>query len=497
MFSEFSKSELDDIFVECYADTRKYAKVMHPEMFSSPFSELHDKIFELIDSDAPRVAIAAPRGLGKTTIASTYATKCMLYRSRYFVPYVSNSATMASMQSDNIKRELLSNQDIRSIFGNVKTASAKESGFDESFSKEAWVGFDTLILPRGAQQQVRGILWNSNRPDLIIIDDLEKKDELMNEENRIKLKSWFYSDLLKCIDRYKKNFRIIYIDTIKHEDSLLEELLASSDWESTRLSVCDEDYKSLAPEYISDAELKEEVESHREKGQLDVFYMEYMNLPISLEDASFKNEHFKHYDPPLDLEIRKKLEFLVIVDPAKTVKLQAADSAIVGAGLDLAGNRIYIEDIVAGKMYPDELYNEMLGMCARLGAKVLGVEVTSLNEFITQPIRNEIIKRGIFVELVELKARAKKEERIGWLSPWYRQGYIYHNRNVTVQLEAQLLFFPRSKRLDVADATAYIIEMMEHGERYFTATRFEDDPEAEYKELEEQYEPPLMDWMLV
>ena len=126
----FDSRDLDDVLVECYKSTKLYAKILHPELFSSPFSELHDAIFELVDSNEPRVAIAAPRGIGKTTIARTIATKKILFRDKHFVPYVSNSATMAVMQSENIKREMISNNDVRNLFGHVKASAAKEHGFD-------------------------------------------------------------------------------------------------------------------------------------------------------------------------------------------------------------------------------------------------------------------------------------------------------------------------------------------------------------------------------
>ena len=37
-------------------------------------------------------------------------------------------------------------------------------------------------------------------------------------------------------------------------------------------------------------EIKQEVNEHREKGIIDLFYMERMNEPISTEDAVFKRQ---------------------------------------------------------------------------------------------------------------------------------------------------------------------------------------------------------------
>jgi len=177
------------------------------------------------------------------------------------------------------------------------------------------------------------------------------------------------------------------------------------------------------------------------------------------------------------------LKNVVIVDPAKTVKLHSADSAVVGVGINRAKPAIYVRDIVSGKLYPDELYNESFDMVARLNANVLGVEVTSLHEFISQPIKNEIRKRGLFIRYVELNAKGKKEDRIAQLAPYYRQGYIYHNPAVCTKLETQLLSFPRSKLWDVMDALAYIIELMELESDFFDPPNMDDDEDC-YDELQ-------------
>ena len=493
--------EVQEILKRCYRSTKTCAKVLFPESYSGEFSPLHDQIVDAFDSNEKKVAIAAPRGIGKTTLTRTYVSKRILFRDCHFICYISNSATMAAMQTENIKRELLTNRVVKRLFGSVKISDHTEAGLDESFSKEAWVAFgNTLVLPRGWDQQIRGLVWDKYRPDVFVFDDMEKKKELKNEELREGMREWFYSDAMKAISRYDKDWKMIYIDTLKHEDSLLQHLLESPDWKDLVLSACDSNYKSLAPSYMSDEDIMEEVESHRRDGNLDIFVMEYMNQPASAEDANFQSGYFKYYnetDADFIKDEKPKLENLVIIDPAKTVKLHSKESAIVGVGINLATSKIFVRDIVSRKMYPDELYNEMFKMLASLKALVLAVEVTSLNEFIKQPISNEIIKRRVGIgEPVWLNARASKEDRVAQLAPYYRQGYIYHNKACCGGLEAQLMSFPRSKLWDIMDAFAYIIELLELGGRYFepTSSETDEDIEAEFRELEKEYEPPLTGW---
>lgn len=494
---------IDDILGECYKSISVFAKTFLPEAFNTPFSQLHNQINLAIDSGHKKIAIAAPRGLGKTTTAKALVEKSILFREYEFISYVSNSETVAEMQTENIKRELKTNKEIRKLFGDIQI-NVDDPEIDESFSKRSWVAFgNTFILPRGAGQQVRGLLYKNWRPQLIIVDDLEKKNELENPENRRKLKEWFHSDLEKSVDRYSDKWRIIYIDTLKHYDSLLQELLDSDEWYSLRLDLCDDEYNSLVPELISTTELRKEAEYHRQNGMLDVFYMEYRNMPISKEDTSFRQEYFKYFQPSEIAE--SDLENFVIVDPAKTAKIQSADSAIVGIGVNYRTNAIYIRDIVSGKMYPDEIYEQLFLMRQRLNAYTVGIEITGLEEFIKQPILNEMQKRkpSDHFDPVWLKARGGdvegekgKIKRIGSLVPYYRQGYIYHNQSNCAKLESQLLSFPRSALLDVADATAYIIELLELGQRYFTTPEISlEESEKEFASLE--YDEPIASWRIV
>lgn len=494
-----SSSDLTDVLAECLKSTKTFAKTFLPENFDGPMTHIHEGIFELFDSSERKVAIAAPRGIGKTTSARAKALQQLIFQEKFVIPWVSKSHSSSVQQTENLKRDLVQNKEIKKIFGPIK--AAKVDGFEESFSKDAWVAYNTFVIPRGAKQQIRGMLFGNKRPDLFVIDDLEDDEYIDSKEYRDSIKTWFYSVLMKAVSRFSRDWRIIYIDTLKHEDSLLQDLLDADDWASARYELFDDNHKSCVPEIMTDEEVAEEVAIHRNNGMLDVLYREYRNLPTASADNIFQQEYFKYIEDPVAILNSKNVEFVVIVDPAKTVKLHSAQSAIVGIGLDQSQGHIYIQDVVSGKFYPDELYNEMFAMCARLNASVLAVEETSLNEFIKQPIKNEATERRFNGELVWLKARAGekdekgKDKRIASLAPYYRQGYILHNQAVCGGLEAQLLSFPRSKLKDIMDATSYIVELMDIGNRYFEPPDDEEDAEEEYMMLED--EPELASWRSV
>jgi len=483
--------EMKIILQRCVLSTGTFAKTMFPENFTRSFNSLHSEIFKLIDDPTKQlVAIAAPRGWGKTSVVNlAYPAKKILFQEKKFIVPVSCTATQAIMQGENLKRELLTNQRVQYFFGNLRS---------DSFAKDSWVtASDIMVLPRGAGQQVRGILFHGSRPDLFIVDDLEDSEAVKSEEQRKKLKEWFFADLLNSVDKSKKDWKIVVIGTILHEDSLLNNLLEDPAWSTLKIELCDDNYHSNWPDFMTDDQIRKMAETYAAQGLLHVFAMEFRNTVIP-GDAPFQQRFFKHYsDREAKLNEVRDVESVVIVDPAKTANISSAYSAIVGLGVDTGKNLIYVRDVINERLHPEEIYEQAFDMCKRLNARVLGVEVTGLNEFITYPFQTWITMNGLNIEFVELKARGgraavAKEDRVKSLVPFYRQGMILHNSDgsVCAPLEAQLISFPRSKYWDVMDATAYIVELLELGERFFSP--LEGTPD----DYDDDFVDPFLDWRI-
>jgi len=518
MIPAVKDSEAQDMLEACYLSTKVHSKIFFPERFTAPFSRLHDQIFDLIDnSDAKKIAIAAPRGIGKTSIVGlSLASKRILFQESKFIPYVSKSFDSSVLQTENLKIELGSNQLIRQLFGSVKTTAA--DALDKTFSKKSWIArfqedaVGTLVYPRGSNQQIRGILYLNARPDFFIFDDFEDSDEVENEELRHKLKSRFMADFMKAVSRVDDNWRMVYIDTLKHEDSLLQNLLDSDEWESIRLEICDDDLNSNAPEFVSTEQIKVEHKEYKDAGELDVFYREYRNIAISKEDAVFRPEFFKYFvengdhllvydkkdSQPRRVYTRNLLN-IVIVDPAKTVKLSSADSAVLSIGVERSDRAIFVRNVVAGKMEPDQLLDAMFKEVQTYKAMILAVETTSLERWISQPIENEMRVRSIFPIYYSLSASAtKKAERVAALGPYYKLGYIYHNMACCQKLESQLTMFPRSKLWDVMDALSHLINVFDQFAYYFDPQDLgPEDDEDEFKDLLEEDEKIIEDYEVI
>jgi len=505
--------EMKEVWAECYNDSKFMAGLVFPDAFYSPMTMLHDQIFDLLDkSESNKKVIAATRGIGKTTIAELICKKAILFEDYNFIGYVSNSSGSAELITENIKQELTSNEIVLNVFGDVSASKVK--GVSDKWTQKAWIANGkTFVLPRGAKQQVRGLKWGNKRPDLWIIDDLEDDEEIMNPEQRKKLKEWFEGSLLYTEAQYEdaERAKFIYIDTVKHEDALITHLLEDPEWDSITLSVCDDNYKTLVPTFISQERLDKEVERHRRNHTLDVFARERMSVPTAKETRAFKGEYFKYYeetDNDFVTDIKPRLINILIWDPAKRKNPKNAQTGLVVWGLDLERNAFYLRHSSGEFLSVGEQHDRVFALVDQYDVQVVGMEVTGLEEHLTYPFLNECMRRGrasVGTNMIELKARTGKGEmvgeeggkdgRISGLLPFYERGLIFHNKANSGPLELQLLSFPRSKLKDIMDAAAYLLQMLEKGAKYMSPVQLESqmiiDDESQYRRLAQQDEQAL------
>jgi len=487
------KGDLEELLYECYKDTGLFCKTFMPESFSKPFSPDHLKLFEALDDPTiQKLAIAAPRGFGKTTIFNkAYPIKRIVYQdTKYMVP-VSAAGLAAREYSENLKNELLENTELTDIFGPIRSETSKGP-----FSTQEWVTATGIkVLPRGAGQQIRGRQFKNFRPDLYVIDDLEDDESVENEELRDKLKRWFFSSVVNSVELSSTDWRIIVIGTVLHEDSLLANLLDDKEypeWKSMTFELCDENLKSKWPEHLSDEKIKELHDDYKRKGLLDIFYKEFRNVMIPVGERGFKQDYFSDYtESEQELNTNPNIETMILADIARTTKAKSTYSVVLALSVDVNAGKYYVRDIVKAKMDPGELIAEMLDMGVRCNAIVLAPEVTGLQEYAMYPLTNEMLRRGLHFIIIPINPRERKTgpKRSGGLIPMYRQGLFKHNSVCCTHLEEMLLAWPKSKSWDEIDALSGCIYVLEEGERYFSPKELS-DPEEEFNEIE--YEEPLV-----
>lgn len=406
--------------------------------------------------------LIVPRGFSKTSIAGIGVP---LYRAAYqetkFTVYVSESGPHASMQLNNVKVEIQTNEKFRAIFG-VLNPELRDAEKWTSDLIETNTG--VVFAARGRGSQIRGLNHRGNRPDQIILDDVEDEESVATDLQRQKVRKWFHGAVKPAVESVKDadDRAIVAIGTKLHNDALLMTLASDPQWTTIMMDALLEDGTALWPERMSLSKIEAEKRSYALAGELDTFYQEYLpTKPAPEETAVFKKRHFK-YDIRPDLD---SLRIGVAIDPAISEKRRADDAVIKAVGIHQSDGKIYtLADWYKLGPSPQELVAALFDIVIDLGGRKrairVGVEAIAYQAALVHIIQEYMFRYNCYFEVETIHHKANKHSRIkGVLAPRFGGGYMVFTYR-DPKLEAQLLDFPHSKD-DHPDALAMAVAMLD------------------------------------
>lgn len=224
---------------------------------------------------------AVPREHSKTTLIKIAVILFMRYSPLRFTLYTSKTNTMAVNAIKDIVAWFKSPQEV-DLYGPAIQIKANES-------ESIWIydiclddgSYKRIILKAlGAQQQVRGMLIDSQRPELIIMDDIEDYDTADAGPQQKKLDEWVVGSLLKASAR--RSIRILLGNMVR-STTLLARLAQDAEWNPTVFGALvrhkvTEELLPLWPGRWTVSTLLEDYRSHRKKGLGYIWETEMMNL---------------------------------------------------------------------------------------------------------------------------------------------------------------------------------------------------------------------------
>lgn len=304
--------------------------------------------------------------------------------------------------------------------------------------------------------------------NLLIIDDpIKNQEEALSDTYRQKIWNYYTSTLYT---RLEKDASIILILTRWHQDDLAGRLITQMEefhgekWEVVHypaIATHDEEFRKegepLWPEKYDLAAL----ENIRDTIGLYDWSALYQQEPIPSELQEFKKEYFQYFTE--DDIVNKDLGVYVTVDLAISQKESADNTSIQVIGKESNSSNIYHLEEHTGRYDPLKVIEILFSLKAKYGYKLIkvGIEGVQYQKALSYFITQEMKRRGIYFDVVELKATGDKDSRIRGLLPFYKSGVIFH-RKTDKELEAELLAFPVGKHDDRIDAMAYLTQIIDH-----------------------------------
>ncbi len=469
----------------------------------------HHEAWELCCSDFPRVAISAPRGHAKSSaITLGYGLATLLFRERKFMLLVSDTESQAALFLGSIKAELTENEYLIDLFdlkkndkGQVVFVKETENDIILEFND----GHKFRIIAKGAEQKLRGLIWNGSRPDIVICDDMENDEAVINKDRREKLRRWFYSALLPVIS---STGIVRVVGTILHMDSLLERLMPENQligharktelielplktytnrrtpWKSVK-------YKAHVGNHPNEIQSKEDIlwgdrytkpyfmskyEDYALQGITDAYSQEMLNVPLDLTTTYFRRNDFI----PMTKEDRDKLvNFYMTVDLAISQREQADYSVFLIAGVD-ENRRLHIVDVIKERLDGKDIVDTILALERAYKFEAIGIEDMQVSKSIGPFLLEEMTAQNVYPTLYKLKHGGKdKITRSRSIQARMRAHSIRFDKEGDWYpgFEDELLKFPRDKHDDQVDAFAYLGLMLD---KLLEAPTKEEQEEEEY-----------------
>lgn len=187
---------------------------------------------------------------------------------------------------------------------------------------------------------------------------------------------------------------------------------------------------------------------------------QYFNEPIAEEDQLFKPEDLRYYtDAEMD-ELLPKLDLYLAVDPAISTEKGACYTSYVIVGKDFR-NLWYVIEAWQVRQKPNETIDDIFKyVVAFPNLKKVGVEEVAYQEALRHFIRDEMNRRELYFNIEPLRPKLRtKGERIRGLQPRFRNHSIFISPK-HIELEYQLLHYPKAEFCDIIDALAYQLDLM-------------------------------------
>jgi len=248
--------------------------LLDPEEFVFAFPAFYLTLFSMLTAFKSRVerfAIGIPRGFAKTTFIKLLCIWYILFSRKSFILIVGASEGLAVNTLSDIW-DMLSSAGLRAVFGNAKLQVEVDT---QEFKVFYFRGRSIILRAIGAGTAVRGINRKNQRPDVIIMDDIQKREDAENKDLADSLLKWILGTLMKA--RSNTGCTYIYVGNMYPQNCILEKLKNNTQWTSLIVGGILADGTSLWEELRPIDDLISEYQADSEIGHAEIFISEVLN----------------------------------------------------------------------------------------------------------------------------------------------------------------------------------------------------------------------------
>lgn len=331
------------------------------------FPQFYLVLFQLLTQfkeEVEKFAIGIPRGFAKTTFLKLLCVWYVLFSHKQFILIVSGSEKKAiSILSDIC--DMLSSSNLRRLFGNWDANVETDQSTTKVFH---FRGRDIVLWAVGAGTSVRGVNRKDSRPDVIIMDDIQEREDAPNADLADALLEWMLSTLMLAASPFECTY--IFVGNMYPQNAILQKLKNDPSWTSFIVGGITADGESLWEDLKPIDRLLKEYESLISLGKADIFISEILNsTEIAL--ASGIDIGQIPFLPQYYLDVEEGEGGFIIIDPSSGKK--RGDDCSISHYEVMDGKPIF-DEVLSGTFSPLETIKQSIEIGLRRNTRLIGVE---------------------------------------------------------------------------------------------------------------------------
>lgn len=281
-------------------------KYLFPPVFISAWNWLIGYIHK--PRDFSKLALGLPRGFGKTTFIKFFICYTILFTSRRYIMVISATEKHAINIITDVCT-MLANSNILSVFGDYRVGLTTDT---QAFKVFGYRGRTIMLEAIGKGGAVRGTNRDNERPDLMIFEDIQTREEADSQTVSESIEQWMIGTAMKA----KSPSGCLYIfvaNMYPTKWSILRKLKANPSWTKFIVGGILNDGSSLWEELQPIEQLMEEFQADLNSGHPEIFYAEVLNDENANANTNIDLSKLPEY--PFD-EAEISLGDYIIIDPS-------------------------------------------------------------------------------------------------------------------------------------------------------------------------------------
>ena len=328
----------------------------YPPTFHSAFELLRNNVHE--ERNFAKIALGLPRGFGKTSFMKMFALYVVLFTNRKFIFVQAATAKLAENFVSDICY-MLSSPNIVSAFGDWQLGLEKNT---EALKKFGFRGRNIIIAALGESGSVRGLNLKNVRPDVMIFDDIQSREDAVSEA--------IYTKMLGTTMKAKAPTGCLYVflaNMYPTPHSILKKLKHNSNWIKFIAGGILNDGTSLWEEVQPLSQLLEEFDNDLNSGHPEIFYSEVLND----ETASINTAIDISKIPVVDTSEEISIGNFIVIDPSNDK--ENSDMVSIGQFSIINGTTV-LKELIDDRLSPGDTVREALQLALRTKTYLIVVE---------------------------------------------------------------------------------------------------------------------------